>query len=129
MPIERGLHAIFNQALHQVGTDDVLAKAFLLQQLEVVERRAGVGEVLEVGRLGPVLQVVEVGDKGGLGEELLSRKVVEIERICKRLDKLCSREEQEISSAVLVEKGRRADVRCQGQVEWCPTSSSISNRV
>ncbi len=52
------------------------------------QRRARVRQVLEVRRSAPVLQVGEVGDKGGLGQEFLRREVVEVEWVRERLDKL-----------------------------------------
>lgn len=88
MPVNSGLHLVLDQLLHQVRTDDVLAEALLLEQFEMSQRRAGIRQVLEVRRPRPVLQVGEVGDKGGLREELLGGEVVEIERVREGLDEL-----------------------------------------
>jgi hypothetical protein len=54
----------------------------------VSQRRPGVGQIFEVRRLGPVLQVGEVGDEGGLGKELLRREMVQVIGIGERLNKL-----------------------------------------
>lgn len=88
MPLNRCLYFLLDQPLHQVRAHDVLAKPRLLQQLEVPQRRPRVDEVLEVGRLSPVLQVGEVGDKGGLRQELLRGEVVEVIGVGEGLDKL-----------------------------------------
>lgn len=88
MPLHRRLHLLLHQPLHQVRAHNVLPEPLALQQLQVPQRRPRVRQVLEVRRLGPVLQVVEVGDKGGLGEELLGGEVVEVVRVGERLDKL-----------------------------------------
>lgn len=78
MPLDRRLHLFLDQPLHQIRAHDILAEPLLLQQLQISQRRPGVDEVFEVGRLGPVLQVGEVGDKGRLGEELLRGEVIEV---------------------------------------------------
>lgn len=52
------------------------------------ERRARIRQVLEVGRPGPVLQVVEVSHEGGLGKEFLGSNMVEVVGVCEGLDKL-----------------------------------------
>lgn len=88
MPLHRSLHLILHQLLHQIGTHYVLSKPLFLQQLEVLERRARVRQVFQVRRFRPVLQVGEVGDKGGLCEELLRREVVEVQWVCEGLNKL-----------------------------------------
>jgi hypothetical protein len=88
MPIDGGLHLLLDQPLHQVRAHNVLAEALLLQQLEVAQGRARVRQVFEVGRAAPVAQVGEVGDKGGLGEDLLRREVVEIVWVGEGLDEL-----------------------------------------
>lgn len=54
----------------------------------MAQGRARVRQVLEVRRPGPVPQVGEVGDEGGLREELLRREVVEVEGVGERLDEL-----------------------------------------
>lgn len=88
MPLHRRLHLVLNQPLHQVRAHDVLPEPLLLQQLEVAQRRPRKGKILEVRRPGPVLQIGEVGDEGGLGEELLRREVVQVVGVGERLDKL-----------------------------------------
>lgn len=52
------------------------------------QRRPGIREVLDVRRPRPVLEVGEVGDKGGLREEFLGREVVEVEGVGEGLDEL-----------------------------------------
>jgi len=74
--------------MSDIGTDDVLSKPLLLQQLEVLERGAWICQVLEVGRARPVLQVVKIGNEGRVREQLARGEVVQILRVCKRLDKL-----------------------------------------
>ena len=88
MPVHRGLDALRHQDLYQVGADDVLAELGLLQELEVLQGRAGIGQVLEVGRALPVLEVGQVGDEGGLAQVFLRREVVEVEGVSERLDEL-----------------------------------------
>lgn len=88
MPFNRRPHAVVHQPLHQVRADDVLPELLLLQELEVLERRTRVHEVLEVGRPGPVLQIGEVGDEVGAGEELLRCEMIEVEWVCECLDEL-----------------------------------------
>ena len=88
MPVNSGFHLVLDQFLHQVGADDVLAKALLLKQFKVTQRRTRIRQVLEIRRSRPVLRVSEVGDKGGLREELLGGEVIEIERVREGLDKL-----------------------------------------
>ena len=88
MPVHGGLHLLLDQSLHQVRADNVLPEPLLLQQLEVPQRRAREGQVFKVRRTRPVLEIVQVGDKGGLAEELLRSEVVEVEGVRERLNKL-----------------------------------------
>lgn len=88
MPLYDRLQPALDQPLHQVGAQDVLPEALVLQQLEVAQRRPRVREVLDVRRPGPVAEVGEVGDEGRLDEELLGREVVEVQRVRERLDEL-----------------------------------------
>lgn len=88
MPLHRRLHPLRKQSHRKVRADDILAELLLLQKLEHLERRRGKRQVLEVGRARPVLQVVEVGDEGGVREKLAGSEVVEILRVRERLDKL-----------------------------------------
>lgn len=88
MPLDSSSHALLHQHIHQVRTDDVLPKPFRLQQLQVLERRAGVCQIFEVRWPAPVLQVVEVGDKGRVGKQLPRGQVVEVIWISEGLDKL-----------------------------------------
>lgn len=81
MPVHCSFHAIFDQALHEIRAHNVLSESRLLQKLEISQGRAGICQVLDVRRLGPVLEVGEVGDKRGLREQLLRREVVEVERV------------------------------------------------
>lgn len=81
VPIDRGLHALLDQSLNHVRAHDLLSEHLLLEELEVSQGRARVGQVLEVGRLAPVLEIGEVCDKGGLVEELLGGEVVEVVRV------------------------------------------------
>lgn len=78
VPLHGRSHAIINQPLNQVRADDVLPELRLLQKLKMFQRRSRVHEVLQVWRLGPILEVGEVGDEFGLAEELLSGKVVQV---------------------------------------------------
>lgn len=80
-PLKTALYTAVGQHLHQLGADDLLAKFLLLQELEVLQRRSGVGEKLEVRRFVPVLEVGEVGDERGLREQLLGGEVVEVEGV------------------------------------------------
>lgn len=52
------------------------------------QRGSRVREVLDVGRPGPVLEVVEVGDELGAREIFLGGEVVEVEGVREALDKL-----------------------------------------
>lgn len=88
MPLHRSLHLVLNQPLDQVRAHNVLPESLLLQKLQVAQSRSRVCQVFQVRRLGPILEVVEVSDEGGLSEELLRREVVEIVGIGERLDKL-----------------------------------------
>jgi hypothetical protein len=88
VPVDARLLALYDKRLNQLGADDILPEFLLLKQLEVLEGRAGVGQVLEVRRLAPVLQVLEVLDESGIREQLLRCQVVEIERVGERLNKL-----------------------------------------
>ena len=116
MPLHSRLHAILNQPLDKIRAHDVLAESLLLKQLQVTQRRARISQVFEIRRPAPVLQVGEVGDKRGLGEEFLRREVVEVEWVCEGLNKLW-----------------RVSVFCPykqaSKLFWnCITSSSISKR-
>jgi hypothetical protein len=76
MPVQRGLHLALDERLHQVRADDVLPEALLLEQLQVAQCWTWVGQVLEVRRPGPVLEVIKVRDEGRLRKELLGGQVV-----------------------------------------------------
>jgi hypothetical protein len=65
----------------------------VLQQLEVLERRARVRQVLYVGRPRPVEEVGQVGDEGGLVDDLLRGEVVQVARVGEGLDELVGRQE------------------------------------
>ena len=88
MPIDRSLHLVLDQPLDQVGAHDVLPEALLLQQLQVPQGRAGIRQVLEVRGPAPVAEVGEVGDEGGLGEDLLGCEVVQVVGVGEGLDEL-----------------------------------------
>ena len=88
MPRNRSLRALLEQPLHEVRAQNIPPEALPLQQLEVPQRRARVREVLDVRRLGPVLEVVEVGDEFGAREVLLRGEVVEVEGVREALDEL-----------------------------------------
>ena len=88
MPVHRGLGPVRHQKLYQVGADDVLPELGLLQELEVLQGRAGIRQVLEVGRALPVLQIGQVGDEGGLAQVFLRREIVEVEGVGERLHEL-----------------------------------------
>jgi len=89
VPFHCRLHALGHQSLDQIGTDDILAEAFFLKQLEALQRRPWVCQVLEVWRSAPVLEIVEVCDKRGVRQELSRGKVVEVLWVGEGLDKLC----------------------------------------
>lgn len=89
MPLHRRLDPLGRQHLRELRADDVLAEPLLLEQFEVLERGARVGEVLEVRRARPVLEVGEVRDERRVREELLRGEVVEVEGVREGLDKLC----------------------------------------
>lgn len=88
MPLDSSPHALVNQRIHQVRANDVLPEPLRLQQLQVLECRAGVGQVLHIGRPAPVLQVVEVGDELRVGEQLARGEVVEVVWVAEGLDEL-----------------------------------------
>lgn len=88
MPLHRRLHLVLDESLDQIRAHNVLPEPLLLQQLEVSQRRARIGKIFEVRRLGPVLEIGKVGDKGGLGEELLRCEMVQVVGIGERLNKL-----------------------------------------
>lgn len=54
----------------------------------MAQRRPGIRQVLEVRRPAPVLEVGEVGDEGGLAEQLLRGEVVQVVRVREGLDEL-----------------------------------------
>jgi hypothetical protein len=99
--------------VREIRADDVLAELLLLQQLEHLECRGRKRQVLQVRRARPVLQVVEVGDEGRVGQELARGEVVEVLRVRERLDELLA------CQFPGCEKGGRKGGR---------TSSSSSNR-
>lgn len=68
VPVDAGLHALHPKTLDQVWADDVLPELFLLQQLKVLQGRSRVGKILEVRWAAPVLEIVEIGDKGRIAE-------------------------------------------------------------
>ena len=88
VPFHRRLHTLRHQHLHQIGTDDLLAEALFLQQLEVLQRRAGIRQVFEIWRSAPVLEVVEVCDKGWVCQELSGGEMVEVLWVGQGLDEL-----------------------------------------
>jgi hypothetical protein len=88
MPLYRRLHLLLDQPLDQVRAHNILSEPLLLQKFEVAQCRPRIGQILEVRRFGPVLQIGKVGDEGGLGEELLRRKMVQVVRIGERLYEL-----------------------------------------
>lgn len=88
MPLHRRFHALRDDSLREVGADDILAELLLLEELEHSERRGWVRQVLEIWRARPVLEVVEVGNEGGVRQELARGQVVDILWVGKRLDKL-----------------------------------------
>lgn len=54
----------------------------------MLQGRARVVQVLDVGRARPVAQVRQVCDKGGIVEELLRREVIEVGWVREGLDEL-----------------------------------------
>jgi hypothetical protein len=88
MPLHSRPRPILNQPLDKIRAHDILPESLLLQQLQVTQRWPRICQVFEVWRPAPVLQVGEVGDKRGLGEEFLRREVVEVEWVCEGLNKL-----------------------------------------
>lgn len=55
MPLHRRLHLILDESLDQIRAHDILSEPLLLQQLEVSQRRPGIGKIFEVWWFGPVL--------------------------------------------------------------------------
>jgi len=88
VPLHAGAHSLHHERIDQVGTDDVLPKLLLLEELQVLDSWAGVGQVLEKGRASPVLQVGKVVDKSGVREVLARGEMVQVLRIGNRLNKL-----------------------------------------
>lgn len=76
VPIHRGFHLILYQPLHKIRAHDILSESLLLQKFEMLQRRPRICQILEIGWLGPVLEVGKVCDEGGLREEFLRRKVI-----------------------------------------------------
>lgn len=122
VPLDRRPRLLLNQPLHQVRAHDVVPEPLLLQELEVPQRRPRVDEVLEIRRLGPVLQVSQVGDEGGLREQLLRREVVEVVGVRERLDELGG------TSAFRRRGDRRQRPAAGRGAGRTRTSSSISKR-
>jgi len=88
MPFNRSFDSFCRQFLDELRTNDVLAETFSLQQLEVFKRRPRIIEVFDVWRPAPVLEICKVRDKSGIVQELLRRKMVEVERIREALYEL-----------------------------------------
>lgn len=76
MPVHGRFSSLGSQRIHQLGADDILSEALFLEQLEVLQGRARIYEVLDVGRAGPVSEVAEVCDEGWFVQELLGCEVV-----------------------------------------------------
>ena len=79
-----------------VGCEQRPPELFFLKELKVLYCRTGVGEVLEVGRSRPVKEVLEVGDKFGIVEEVLIGEMAHVRWVGERLNEL---------------EGRQTDVR------------------
>ncbi len=88
VPLDGAPHALLHEDLHQVRADNVLPELLRLQQLQALQRRARVGQVLEVGRPAPLLQVVEVGDEARVREQLARGQVVEVVGVAESLHEL-----------------------------------------
>lgn len=88
MPIHGCFRSLGSQRLDELRTDNILSEALLLQKLEMLEGRAGVVQVLEIGRSGPVSQVGKVCDEGRFAKEFLGCEVIQVEGVRERLDKL-----------------------------------------
>lgn len=65
-----------------------MPEPFLLQQLQGLQRRARIKQILGILGLGKVLQILEVGDKAWILQEFLRGEMVEIIWVAKRMDKL-----------------------------------------
>jgi hypothetical protein len=76
--------------LHYCGwSENGISKGLLLEQLQSPECWAGICEVFYVFGLLPVLvEIGQVVDESGVGQEVLGSEVVEIVWIGERLDKL-----------------------------------------
>lgn len=88
MPVDRGLHALIHECHHHIRANDLLSECFLLEELQMSQCRAGIGKVFEIRRLAPVLEICKICNKGGLAEELLGCKMVEVGWVCKGLNEL-----------------------------------------
>ena len=88
VPVDARLLPLDSERLHQLRADDILPEFLLLEQLEVLEGRAGVVQVRDIGGSGPILQVGEVRDKGGIVEEFLGCEMIQVEGVCEGLDEL-----------------------------------------
>lgn len=88
VPVDARLHALLPQTFDQVRADNILPELFLLQQLKILQGRPRVGEILEVRRPAPVLEIVEVGDKGWIAEELPGSQMVQVQRVAECLNEL-----------------------------------------
>ncbi len=115
MPFDGGFHIFRHKQLGEIRTDDICAEPFLLQELEVLKARARVRQVFEIGWTVPVLEVVEVGDKGRVCEELARCEVVEEVWVRQGLNEL-RQVRSRCRDVIMGEKGSR-------------TSNSSSKRV
>jgi hypothetical protein len=115
-PLHGGPRPLLHQPHHGLRTQDIGPELLLLQQLQGLQRRARVGQVPEIRRPRPVLQVVQVGDEARLLEVLLCGEVIEVGGRGERLHEL----------ETISRWGGGGD----GVGDWAgTTSSSISKRV
>jgi len=115
MPYDCSLHALEFQLPRHIWNKDFLTEPFALQKLQHPKRRRGIRQVFEIRRSRPVLQIVKVGNEGGIRQVFARCQPVYILRIGKGLDKLWA-----VSIEENVIEEERATIL---------TSSSSSNRV
>lgn len=88
VPVDACFLSLGSEKLYQLGTDDLLAESLLLKELKVLQCRTRPCEISQIRRAAPVLQVFEILDECGVGQELLRCEVIQVEGIRERLDEL-----------------------------------------
>jgi hypothetical protein len=78
MHLNRSLHTLLDQRVDQIWADYILPKPLRLQQLQCLQCRSGIGEVLDVWLRSPVLKVVEIGNEGRVREEFARGQMLKV---------------------------------------------------